>query len=302
MLIRIGPEVAHYPPGATFGPRTLRDFEFVWLLAGSARWECGDTHRQLRPGMLLLARPGMRDHFSWAADRASLHAFVHFRLADAGDPKAGGNGGRNGDLGPSGSWPLTRTFTPANPIAALCRYALWLGRDPSTAGTERTADVLSWVLDLFVRGPVPAEDNADDTGVGMPPHLARLADHIRRIWQAGGSTALSLTQMAAAAGVSPGHLSRLFRAEYAVGPVAAVELIRLARSATLLQRSNLTVGEVATACGFVNPFHFSRRFRAIYGVPPRTYRTAHSVDDPYAPLLPAGLIPLAHRLLVEESP
>jgi AraC family transcriptional regulator len=290
VLIRIGPEIAHYPPGATFGPRTLRDFEFVWLLAGSARWECGDTHRQLRPGMLLLARPGMRDQFSWAADRASLHAFVHFRLAS------------DAELGLPDSWPLTRTFTPADPIAALCRYALWLNRNPSTAGTARIADVVAWVLDLFVRGPMPAEHDSDHSGVGTPAHVARLADHIRRTWRAGASTALSLSEMAAAAGVSPGHLSRLFRAEYAIGPVAAVELVRLARSATLLQRSNLTVGEVATACGFVNPFHFSRRFRAIYGVPPRTYRTAHSVDDPYAPLLPAGLLPLAHRLLVEDAP
>src|SRR5436190_7225761 len=30
--------VAVYPPGATFGPRQLEDFEFVWLLQGTAEW------------------------------------------------------------------------------------------------------------------------------------------------------------------------------------------------------------------------------------------------------------------------
>jgi transcriptional regulator GlxA family with amidase domain len=93
----------------------------------------------------------------------------------------------------------------------------------------------------------------------------------------------------------------VFRAEYAVGPVAAVELVRLARAATLLQRSNLTVGAVATACGFANPFHFSRRFRATYGVPPRTYRRTQTADDPLAPVARAGLLALAHRLLVENA-
>ena len=286
MFVRTGPEIAHYPPGATFGPRTLPDFEFVWLLAGRARWTWEKQRLQLRPGTLLLTRPGMREHYEWDPDRASVHAYVHFRVTDAGD------------LGPPETWPLVRTLSPANPMGALCRYALWLGRGtPVSAAPDRTADVLGFLLDLFVRGPVPP----DDTGDGIPPHLARLADHIRTTWQEGGAKPLSLTEMAAAAGISPGHLSRLFRSEYAIGPVAAIELVRLARAATLLQRSNLTVAAVAAACGFANPFHFSRRFRATYGVPPRTYRTAQDADDPLAPLTPAGLLPLAHRLLVEDA-
>ncbi len=287
LSVRTGPEVAHYPPGATFGPRTLPDFEFVWLLGGSASWAWQQTRLDLRPGTLLLARPGMRDQFAWDPDRATVHAFVHFRLVDPGD------------LGPPEHWPLTRTLSPANPMAALCRYALWLGRGPaSERGGERIPDVLAFLLDLFVRGPVPPDDTHD----GMPPHLARLADHIRTTWQTGGTKPLTLAEMADATGVSPGHLSRLFRGEYAIGPVAAIELVRLARAATLLQRSNLTVAAVAATCGFANPFHFSRRFRAVYGVPPRTYRTVQGGDDPLAPLSPAGLLPLAHRLLVEDTP
>jgi AraC family transcriptional regulator len=317
VIVRIGPEVAHYPPGATFGPRTLLDYEFVWLLSGSAQWTCEEpgstpadppTRRHVRPGMLLLARPGMRDHFAWDPARASVHAFVHFRVDDA-DLAA---------LGSPETWPISRELTPTDPLAALCRYALWLGRgtprgspqkaphkapQPTprrtqrTSQHDRTADVVGFLLDLFVRGPVPG----DDEGEEIHPYLAQLADHIRRTWRGGGTTPLALTEMAAAAGISTGHLSRLFSAEYGIGPVAAIELVRLARSATLLQRSNLTVGAVASACGFANPFHFSRRFRAVYGVPPRNYRSDRGSDDPLAPLTPAGLLPLAHRLLVEDA-
>jgi AraC family transcriptional regulator len=296
VVVRIGPEVAHYPPGATFGPRTLIDYEFVWVLAGSATWTCDDPDRpteppvrlHLRPGTLVLARPGMRDHFTWDPTRASLHAFAHFRVDDAAVAT----------LGPPKSWPISRTLTAGDPLAALCRYSLWLGRGaPSSGPDDRTADVLGFLLDLFVRGPVPG----DVAGDAIHPHLARLADHIRTTWRDGGTKPLALAEMATAAGISTGHLSRLFRAEYAIGPVAAMELVRLARSATLLQRSNLTVGAVASACGFANPFHFSRRFRAVYGVPPRTYRTDRGSDDPLAPLTPAGLLSLAHRLLVDDA-
>jgi AraC family transcriptional regulator len=297
VVVRTGPEVAHYPPGATFGPRTLIDYEFVWLLAGSARWACDEPSRtpaepptrlHLRPGTLLLARPGMRDRFTWDPTRASLHAFVHFRVDEADIAT----------LGPPETWPISRALTPGDPLAALCRYSLWLGRGaPYPGQNDRTADVLGFLLDLFVRGPVPA----DDAGDPIHPHLARLADHIRTTWRDGGTKPLALAEMATAAGISTGHLSRLFRAEYAVGPVAAIEMVRLARRATLLQRSNLAVGAVASACGFANPFHFSRRFRAVYGVPPRTYRTDRGSDDPLAPLTPAGLLPLAHRLHVEDT-
>ena len=33
-----GPAVADYPPGASFGPIRLPDFELVWLLSGTASW------------------------------------------------------------------------------------------------------------------------------------------------------------------------------------------------------------------------------------------------------------------------
>lgn len=277
--IQSGPEIAHYPPGATYGPRTLHNFEFVWLLEGNARWLCDPRNEPLHPGLLLLAQPGMRDSFQWDVSGPTKHAFVHFRML------------RPGVLGAPGRWPLIRPLTPADPLAALCRHLLWLAAHPSGAG--RASDALGWLLDLFVRGPLPSDDP-------LPAHLARLADHLRAAWRGGQTPALPLAALAAGAGVSSGHLARLFRTEYALGPVAAVELIRLARAATLLQRSNLTVEAVSAACGFANPYHFSRRFRGAYGMPPGAYRQAGPAHDPLEPLTRYGLLPLAHRLLVDD--
>jgi transcriptional regulator GlxA family with amidase domain len=110
---------------------------------------------------------------------------------------------------------------------------------------------------------------------------------------------LSLEDMASAAHVSSGHLARIFRRRFGIGPVRAVELIRLARAAILLQRSNLTVGAIAQACGFANPFHFSRRFSIAYGLPPRAYRSSRS-GEPLEPVRRAGLLTLAQPLLGDE--
>src|SRR4029450_13266649 len=64
-----GSGVAVYPPGATFGPRRLEDFEFVWLLQGASEWRYGQGSIVLGPNSLLLGRPGITDSFIWGRPR-----------------------------------------------------------------------------------------------------------------------------------------------------------------------------------------------------------------------------------------
>lgn len=51
-----------------------------------------------------------------------------------------------------------------------------------------------------------------------------------------------------------------------------VRELRLQHACRLLQDTELTVGQVAHASGFVSQFHFSRAFRARHGMPPTTFR------------------------------
>ncbi|GIH15116.1 helix-turn-helix transcriptional regulator [Rugosimonospora africana] len=294
--VRNGPAVAHYPPGATLGPRVLPGYEYVWMLRGNATWryapDGGDPMSApplgLEPGMLLLARPGPREHYAWDRDRPCVHGYVSFYVddvawVDGAAPRA-----------PEG-WPLIRRFSAGDPIEALCRYLLWLGGTDAPGAAERTVDVLGWLLDLFVNGPVAA-----DAGDALPAHLRPLVDYLRAAWRDGRMRPPGMAELAAAANVSPGHLARIFRQRFGTGPVAAVEAVRLARAAMLLQRSNISVGAIAEVCGFANPFHFSRRFRAAYGLPPRAYRQLRP-EEPLEPVRRAGLLPLARPLLGEDQ-
>src|SRR5258708_37845736 len=81
-----GHGLAFYPPGATFGPRTLGDFEFVWIVDGDVVWECDGLAHPAPAGTVLLARPGMRDGFRWDPKRPTRHGYVHFTLAQHGAP------------------------------------------------------------------------------------------------------------------------------------------------------------------------------------------------------------------------
>lgn len=275
------PAVAEYPAGSTFGPRTLGDFEFVWLYDGSATWHCRDRVVSLARGVLLLARPGMRDRFEWDHNRASRHGYAHFTVLD------------RGTLPPPDAWPIVREIAPDGPVPALIRYLLWLVQEPDDSWRERAEEILALLVSLFVRGPLPDSSLTQQ----FPPQLVAVLEHVRSRWAAGELCTFGLAELAAAGSVSEGHLCRLSRRHFGVGLVSALERLRLDRAKTLLARTNLSVGEVGAICGFASPFHFSRRFSGAYGAPPRSFRRAAEAGD--APAIPPNLVPLARWIWPE---
>lgn len=273
-----------YPPGATFGPRTLTDFELVWLLRGSARWNCGLRELELVPGSLLLIRPGMRDEFHWDRERVTTHAYAHFTI--------------DGPPSPPESWPLVRNLVHDDPLAGLFRYLLWLrGAEPRN-WRPRAAEVVGLLVATFVGGPLPETGDV----APIPTAVEAVVEHVRRQWTRDGARPVSLAELASAASLSTVHLSRLFRSRFGVGPVSAFEMLRLRRAEGLLLRSNLPISTIARECGFADQYHFSRRFRAAYGVAPRGFRQAGPESAPPSPVVAAGLLPLERRLWGSAPP
>lgn len=185
-----------------------------------------------------------------------------------------------------------RTLPDDDPLRPLLRYLLSLAEDRSSDHRQTIHEVLGLLLTLFVQGPLPDPDQRR-----QPPHLDALLEFVRSAWSPPAPTrALSLEELAAGACISTGYLSRVFRRHHGIGPVAALELLRLARAATLLTRSNLSVAAVAHDAGFANPYHFSRRFHRVYGQPPGRYRHAPTRLEPNEPLAHAGLLALSDRI------
>ena len=272
-------QFANYAPGASFGPRRLRTHEFVWILRGSAIWtvhEPDPTAHLLEPGQLSLARPGTVDSYHWDSDRETVHAYVHFTVRDRGSL-------------PSSAWPSIRSMSTLPVLDGLCRYLLDLAGESGAAAQRRSDQLLGVLLDLFVTGPV-------EQPASLSPTVTAALQVVRRQWRDHPGP-VPIPAVAAGAGVSAGHLFRIFRAEFGCSPARALELVRLARAATLLQRSNATVAEIARRCGFANPYHFSRRFAGCFGLPPGAYRTQGDGRDPYEQVRAAGLLPVARALL-----
>ena len=83
---------------------------------------------------------------------------------------------------------------------------------------------------------------------------------------------VDLDTLARRAGLGPRQLNRLFHARYGVSAMAHYRAIRVARASRLLERTGMSVTEVAVATGFHNFSHFSSVFRRETGLSPRAFR------------------------------
>lgn len=83
---------------------------------------------------------------------------------------------------------------------------------------------------------------------------------------------LTVNDLSRATGLSPSHLTSLFRERFACGPIAYQQQQRLELACRLLRNGNLAVAEVAASCGYADANYFSRLFRQRYGCSPRAWR------------------------------
>lgn len=261
--------VATYPVGATYGPRTLRDFEFVWILEGDVAYWWGEVPVPAPAGTVLLCRPGVTDFFQWDPRRRTRHAYFHFDLPCLA-----------ADWPSVESWPLARQPEEGDILRPLFRHVLtWAGRGDSIACRSATLALLA----AFVTGEYATGEPLRDP---LPEAVARVWAYIQNRLEEDTAARIDLAELAGVAYVTPEHLCRLFKNATGWSPVETVRLARLDRAAVLLARSNYSVGEIAALCGFSSPFHFSRRFREAFGQSPRDLRKA----------IQAGGVPPAPRL------
>lgn len=264
--------VATYPAGATFGPRALHDYEFVWLLEGESHYQRNDEVFDVWPGSILLCRPGVTDYFRWNEHRRTRHAYFHFEIAQLPT---------HWPL--QDSWPLLRLNEGGGDagddiLRPLFRYLLtWLGRGDDSLCRSTVANLLT----AFVLGQVSMRDVPPEA---LSDPVAHALKFIRDRLEVDAAAPLSLIDVAGAACVSSEHLCRLFQQELEQSPMKTVRLARLDRVAVLLARSNYSIAQIAHLCGFASPFHLSRQFKAAFGQSPTALR--HAIQKGATPPTP----------------
>jgi len=159
-----------------------------------------------------------------------------------------------------------RADRPIIPLLAVDRLTAMLDeiitaleKDQSPARLVATAG-MAWKLlaTLAVDRRVP------ETGTPLQQALNYLEE------RADGT--VRLPELAALVGVSPSHLSKLFREATGGGVLAHHTALKMARARHLLDTTDLSIAQVGREVGLQDQFYFSRQFRRLHGVSPSAYR------------------------------
>jgi AraC-like DNA-binding protein len=110
-------------------------------------------------------------------------------------------------------------------------------------------------------------------------HLRRARDHADRCY----AEPVDVASLAAVAGLSKYHFTRLFQATYGTTPGEYLSRRRIERAQDLLRATNLTVTEVCHAVGFSSLGSFSTRFRAVVGASPSDFQRRYAAGAPHIP-------------------
>jgi AraC-like DNA-binding protein len=198
--------------------------------------------RAIRPGCVSLVPPGVVVQYLYRG--RSEHLYVHLRLS--------------GD-GPTTQIPVMQDAGASTPVLSeLMHHAIAVSTRSPAAATAQVWTVLWRVAHLTTSA------GAGHAHAAVATAMAYIESHL--------ATPLTVRQIAAVAGVSHNHLTRLFRAQADSTVVAYIRGRRLARAHHLLRESTLPIAAIAVAVGIGDLQAFNKACRRGLGASPRTIR------------------------------
>jgi AraC family transcriptional regulator len=200
----------------------------------------------IRPGSVGIIPPAVRQEYRYRG--RSEHLFAHFSVPETADAEL-------------------------LPIAVMQDMGVDFARisqrfeDAINAAGERPARSSARIWDILWE---LAERTMRSTERPRDRHAA--VEHTCQIIQSRLAEPLKLTGLARSAGVSPAHLTRLFRSERSETVTDYLRKCRLDRAWHLLLHSDLPIKQVACDVGIQDLQLFNKTIRRAFGVAPRALR------------------------------
>ena len=122
----------------------------------------------------------------------------------------------------------------------------------------------------------PSEDSVSTDPESMYPSVPQLKQVFDFI-EANYDQGITLCNVAEAVGYSPAYLTNRVAKQTGDTVNGWIVKRRMHAARSLLQDTNRTIEQVATALGYQNACHFSRQFRQHNGMPPQSWRKEHQL-------------------------
>lgn len=140
----------------------------------------------------------------------------------------------------------------------------WMERDTTRASIVAAAGS-AWHLLTLLASSRSVRDSTETV-------IERAAEHLRT----NISARASVSELAAAAGLSESYFAVLFRRRLGVSVLVYQTQLRMAHARHLLGTTERSVAEIAGECGYDDPWYFSRQFRKVHNLSPSAYRKQSS--------------------------
>ena len=192
-------------------------------------------------------------------------------------------------------WENTDAFCEDFPDVELTRSVFVIdGNRMSTAGGTASIDLMlrliaidhgeqlaNTVADQIIHSSIRTD--RDSQRLSIPTRIGvrhpKLAQVIGQM-EANIEEPISPAQLAAEVGMSARQLERLFRRYLNRSPKRYYMELRLQKARNLLMQTEMSVINVAMACGFASPSHFSKCYRAHYQTTPYRERGTSGGGEP----------------------
>ena len=234
------------------------------VLRGNVEYQIRTRGRDLRftsrPGTLFLLPRGTVDEINWGGSTQRIAVAVHPRLlTNALDETAHAD-----DVELTEHWNLIDRH-----LSALLLEMTADLEDDSPAGRlygESLANSLAvYLLNRYAaRRITPVAYKGGLPGYRLKRVLDFVADRLEEN--------ISLSQLAAIAGMSPHYFSQLFKQSTGRAPHQYVLLKRIEHAKEQLRNPKSNVTDVALGAGFQSPSHFAHVFRQLEGTTPSRFR------------------------------
>jgi AraC family transcriptional regulator len=145
----------------------------------------------------------------------------------------------------------------------------------ATADAVAPIAIEGLVLELLAEVSRPAHD--------VPPgRVPRWLRSAREFVETHFAEDVSLAEVAAAAGVHPSHLSRVFRRVMGCSVADYVRCRRIDFACSELARSNQPLAQIAHTAGFTDQSHLTRCVRQHTGLTPAVFRRRFGVSSAHS--------------------
>jgi AraC family transcriptional regulator len=255
----------HYTVPAVLINRHEHPDNFLHIvLRGIVGFEVNTKGRNLRftsrPGTIFLLPRGTVDEVVWHGDTQRVAVAIQPRLlTDAVEEVTGGR-----EIELTEHWDLIDRH-----ISAIVMELTADLEDDTPAGAmygESLANSLAvYLVKRYAARPLTVEVCKG----GLPPYrLKQVLDFIGDRLKDN----ISLSQLAAVAGMSPHYFSQLFKQSTGHTPHSYILFQRIEHAKRQLRDPRISIIDAGIGAGFPNPSHFARAFRKFVGTTPSNFR------------------------------